>query len=67
MIMETRTSDIPVIQKTKVTAKKEVKDPSSCCTPKNNASVCCTPREPKEESNGACCAQPEDGSACCDK
>lgn len=28
---------------------------------------CCTPSKTIEENNGACCAQPVDGSACCDK
>jgi hypothetical protein len=29
--------------------------------------VCCTPSVTKDENNGACCAQPVDGSSCCDK
>jgi hypothetical protein len=66
--METTTSEIPVIQKSKITKEKTVEAPaSSCCAPKNNASVCCTPSESKEDNNGECCAQPEDGSPCCDK
>ena len=58
---------IPVLQKSKV-EKKETPVVSSCCTPKDNsASVCCTPSEKPEDNGGACCAQPSDGSACCNK
>jgi hypothetical protein len=65
--METQT-EIPVLKKSKVTIeKKEQAEASSCCAPRNNASVCCTPNEKPEENEGACCAQPEDGSSCCDK
>ena len=65
--METMELNIPVIQKTTISAEKKDVQASSCCTPKDNASVCCTPSETKEDNNGACCAQPEDGSACCNK
>jgi len=61
--MET-TSETPVIQKTKITIVKTV---SACCGPKDNDSFCCTPSETKEGNGLACCAQPADGSACCDK
>lgn len=64
--MKTTISNIPVIPKSKV-EKKETVAASSCCAPKNDASVCCTPSETKEDNDGACCAQPADGSACCDK
>ena len=40
---------------------------TSCCTPKVESAVCCTPSLTTEENNGACCAQPEDGSPCCNK
>ena len=65
--METKTLEIPVIQKSKAEKPEKIAAASSCCTPKNDAAVCCTPSETKEENNGACCAQPEDGSSCCDK
>jgi len=64
--METELSKIPVIQKLKIENKTGV-GASSCCTPKNDASVCCIPSKEKDENNGDCCAQPEDGSACCNK
>jgi hypothetical protein len=65
--METKT-EVPVLQKSRIkNSVKEVAPASSCCAPKNNASVCCTPSETKNENNGACCAQPEDGSECCEK
>jgi hypothetical protein len=64
--MKTKELNIPVIQKT-IIGKKEDTAKASCCTPKNNESVCCTPSETKEENDGACCAQPADGSACCNK
>lgn len=63
--MKTTIASIPVIKKS--TIQKKTVAGTSCCTPKNNASVCCTPGESKEDNGGACCAQPEDGSACCDK
>ena len=65
--MNTVTLNIPVLKKSKPHIEKKEVVASSCCTPKENASVCCTPSESKEENNGACCAQPEDGSACCNK
>lgn len=65
--MNTETLEIPVLKKSKATSVKNDAPASSCCTPKGNAPVCCTPSETKEENNGACCAQPEDGSACCNK
>lgn len=65
--IETMEMNIPVIQKTTVSAVKKDAQASSCCTPNDNASVCCTPSETKEDNNGACCDQPEDGSACCNK
>jgi hypothetical protein len=65
--METQT-EIPVLKKSKSTLeKKELVQPASCCAPKNNASVCCTPSETPADNGGACCAQPADGSSCCDK
>ena len=65
--METQ-MEIPVLQKSKVTTEKKAQaEASSCCTPKNNASVCCTLTEKAEDNDGACCKQPEDGSSCCDK
>jgi hypothetical protein len=66
--METTIEKITPIQKSKPEVKsKDVPAASSCCTPKNNAAVCCTPSETPAENNGACCAQPEVGSSCCDK
>jgi hypothetical protein len=65
--METMEINIPAIQKTKIMSVQKDGNASSCCAPKDNASVCCTPSETKEDNNGACCAQPEDGSSCCDK
>jgi hypothetical protein len=65
--METKTLEIPLIQKSKVEKKQNPVAASSCCAPKKDAVVCCTPSESKEENNGPCCAQPDDGSACCDK
>ncbi|WP_133259546.1 hypothetical protein [Pseudochryseolinea flava] len=65
--METNT-EIPMLTKSKVPVEKiQTPAASSCCAPKNNASVCCTPSEKAEDNDGACCAQPEDGSSCCDK
>jgi hypothetical protein len=64
--MET-TTGIPVIQKSKITKKEKAEPAVSCCTPKDNADVCCTPSLSKTENNGACCDQPSDGSACCNK
>jgi hypothetical protein len=69
-IMETKTLEIPVVQKTKITKEKTQSEAaaSSCCTPKDNtASVCCTPIETADDNGAACCPQPEDGSACCNK
>lgn len=65
--METQT-EIPILKKTKI-ADVEMETPvaSSCCAPTNNETVCCTPSEKIEDNKGACCAQPVDGSACCDK
>lgn len=40
---------------------------SACCSPKKETSTCCTPSKSREENNGDCCAQPDDGSPCCDK
>jgi hypothetical protein len=68
--METNTLQIPILQKSKVNEEKKTKEPaaSACCTPKDNsASACCTPSATPEENGGACCAQPADGSACCNK
>jgi hypothetical protein len=67
--METKTLEMPVIQKNKIEQKNKdaAAVASACCAPKNNASVCCTPSETPEENGGACCAQPADGSSCCDK
>ncbi|HEY3403875.1 MAG TPA: hypothetical protein VGK59_10840 [Ohtaekwangia sp.] len=65
--MNNETIEIPVLQKSKSTTEMKEAATSSCCTPKENASVCCTPSQTKEENSGACCAQPEDGSACCNK
>jgi hypothetical protein len=65
--MKTQT-EIPVLTKSKIAVeKKQEQTASSCCTPKNDATVCCTPSEKLEDNGGACCAQPEDGSSCCDK
>ena len=64
--METIISAIPLIKKSKI-EKTKAEAVASCCTPKNNVSVCCTPSQTEEENGGACCAQPADGSACCDK
>jgi hypothetical protein len=65
--METQT-EIPVLKKSKGTeVKTQTPAASSCCAPKNKESVCCTPSEKLEDNAGACCAQPEDGSSCCDK
>jgi hypothetical protein len=66
--METKTEKIPAIQKSKIELKEKVESAtSSCCTPKNKESICCTPSQANEENEGACCAQPADGSTCCDK
>ena len=66
--MESNISELPLVQKTKINArKKAVASASSCCAPKDNVSVCCTPSETNVDNGGACCAQPSDGSACCDK
>jgi hypothetical protein len=62
--MKTKTSEIPALQKIKIVEKETV---TTCCAPKTNAEVCCTPSVSKEENNGACCAQPADGTSCCDK
>ena len=63
--METQT-EIPVLKKSVVTeSKNQAPATSSCCAPKNNESVCCTPGEKPEDNGGACCAQPADGSPCC--
>lgn len=32
-----------------------------------DSQACCTPGKSVEENNGACCAQPADGSVCCNK
>lgn len=64
--METIISNIPVIKKSKM-EKKVTEAAASCCTPKTNVDVCCTPSETKEANDGACCAQPDDGSVCCNK
>lgn len=65
--METNTFNIPVIQKSRPAKKESKIEASACCTPKNNDSVCCTPSKTKDENDGACCAQPSDGTPCCDK
>lgn len=64
--METQT-EIPVLGKSQVSKSKTTPAATSCCTPKVDAGVCCTPSEKAEDNGGACCAQPADGSACCDK
>jgi hypothetical protein len=58
------TAKIPVLQKV-TTDKHEVLETSSCCTPKYTNEVCCEPS--KSKATTVCCAQPEDGSACCTK
>jgi hypothetical protein len=65
--MTTETMEIPVL--TKSTISKQIKEvvAASCCAPKDSASVCCTPSQTSDDNEGACCAQPVDGSACCDK
>jgi hypothetical protein len=65
--METQ-KEIPLLKKSKIIRGK-IEQPveTSCCAPKNNVSVCCTPSETPEDNGGACCAQPTDGSGCCDK
>ena len=65
--MNTETLNIPVLQKSKPANEKKEVVTSSCCAPKENASVCCTPSENPEDNGGACCAQPADGSSCCNK
>jgi hypothetical protein len=65
-IMDTQT-EIPVLKKSKITEVKSQPAASSCCAPTHNESVCCTPSENPEDNEGACCAQPDDGSFCCDK
>jgi hypothetical protein len=68
--METKILEIPTLQKSKITQATKTSAPaaSACCAPKDNsASACCTPSEKPEDNGGACCAQPEDGSACCNK
>jgi hypothetical protein len=58
--------NIPILEKTVLKKVKSV-EASPCCTPKNGASSCCTPTQSAEENSVACCAQPEDGSECCNK
>jgi hypothetical protein len=65
--MENQIAGIPILKKSKEIKSTVVKEASGCCSKLANATVCCTPSKTKEENNGACCAQPEDGSACCDK
>jgi hypothetical protein len=68
--MKTEILNIPVVEKLRInqqTVSPDQTQTTSCCTPKNNAPTCCTPSRSAEENNGACCAQPEDGSECCNK
>ncbi|HYG02803.1 MAG TPA: hypothetical protein VD927_10185 [Chryseosolibacter sp.] len=68
--MKTNTLELPIVEKAKITNEKKDAAPaaSGCCTPKDtSASACCTPSETPQDNGGACCAQPEDGSACCNK
>jgi hypothetical protein len=59
-------SDIPVLEKT-LLKRTDTIESSVCCTAKNEAGPCCAPSKTKEENGGACCQQPEDGTACCNK
>jgi hypothetical protein len=65
--MKTENLNIPVIEKNGITSEKAIPAISSCCFPNNNASVCCSPIPANEDNVGPSCAQPEDGSACCEK
>ncbi|MBT1686177.1 hypothetical protein [Dawidia soli] len=65
--MDTSLENIPVITKTKPAPRTIEAPASSCCTPKVEAAACCEPSKAPEENNGACCAQPTDGTECCDK
>ena len=60
-------TEIPMLVKSKGTFNKKQPATSSCCVPKAKASVCCNRVETPVDNRGACCAQPEDGSPCCDK
>lgn len=64
--METTIEKIPTIQKLTF-VKKNSESAAQCCTPKSNETICCTPNEAPQENSGACGAQPEDGSSCCNK
>lgn len=65
--METQILGIPVLEKNQDTFSKATTPSSSCCSPVQPQTVCCTPSQTKDENDGACCAQPADGTACCNK
>ena len=64
--MEKRIAEIPLLKKIKISSKSIAED-SSCCLKPAASPVCCVPAKTEDEYNGACCAQPVEGSACCDK
>lgn len=68
--METEMINIPLLKKLNIKrsdAQVAINTEASCCTPKANNIQCCSPSQSEEAHDGACCAQPEDGSACCNK
>lgn len=65
--MNTNIENIPVLQKAKIKMPKTETPAASCCAPKVENTACCEPSQTKEENNGECCAQPQDGAVCCDK
>lgn len=67
MIMKTINTEIPTIKKSNLLVEA-TPAMSGCCTPRaTKEEACCVPSEKPEDNDGACCAQPDDGTACCDK
>ncbi|WP_290796783.1 hypothetical protein [Flavihumibacter sp. UBA7668] len=67
--MEIKISDIPLLLKSRVNQDQTEVVISSCCAipAVPAATACCTPLNNPKENQGACCEQPEDGLACCNK
>ena len=68
--MENKMINLPAVEKINFRPAEKpgsVNQEASCCTPKGNANQCCSPSRSREDHDGACCAQPEDGSSCCNK
>ena len=65
--MEKQFSEIPILQKSKESKGLVPKTEPFCCTKPSTPTACYTPSKPEDENGGGCCAQPLDGSACCDK